>query len=380
MAGPLSGLRVIEFAGLGPGPFCAMMLADAGAEVLRLDRLATNNLAGNDATAVMHRNRRWSIAMDLKADAGRDAALNLIAGADAIIEGFRPGVMERLGLGPEAALARNPKLIYGRMTGWGQTGPWAETAGHDIDYIAITGALHAIGEKGGGPVPPLNLVGDFGGGGMLLAFGITAALLSARETGRGQVVDAAMTEGAALLMASTYGYRARGTMSAERGSNMLDGGAHFYGTYECADGGWMAVGAIEPQFYALLLEKTGVGGPGFDNQWNRDNWPNCKATLAAAFKSKSRDAWCAIFDGSDACVAPVLEMDEAADHPHNKARGSLIDIAGVTQPAPAPRFAATPADTPQPPRPHGADTERALRDWGLDDDAIATLRRDNAIT
>jgi len=379
MTGPLSGLRVIEFAGLGPGPFCAMMLADAGADVLRLDRLTASGLAGDDATAVMHRNRRWSAAMDLKSDAGRSAALKLMDGADALVEGFRPGVMERLGLGPDVALERNPKLVYGRMTGWGQTGPWAGMAGHDIDYIALTGALHAIGEKDGGPVPPLNLVGDFGGGGMLLAFGITAALLSARETGKGQVVDAAMTEGTALLMASTYGYKARGAMTLERGSNMLDGGAHFYGTYECADGGWMAVGAIEPQFYTLLLEKTGVGGPAFDDQWNRDNWPGCKEALAAAFKTKTRDNWCAIFDGTDACAAPVLDMDEAPKHAHNSARASFVEISGVPQPAPAPRFEGTPATTPIPPRAHGADTDQALRDWGLDEAEIEDLRRADAI-
>ena len=380
MAGPLSGLRVLEFAGLGPGPFCAMMLADAGADVLRLDRPTPSGLAGDDATAVMHRNRRWSVAMDLKSEAGREAALRLMDGAHALVEGFRPGVMERLGLGPEVALERNPKLVYGRMTGWGQSGPWAPMAGHDIDYIALTGALHAIGEKDGGPVPPLNLVGDFGGGGMLLAFGLTAALLEARTSGRGQVVDAAMTEGTALLMASTYGAKARGMMGRERGTNMLDGGAHFYATYECADGGWMAVGAIEPQFYALLLEKTGVGGPQFGDQWNRDNWPACKEALAAAFATRSRDEWCAVFDGSDACVAPVLDMDEAPDHPHNRARGSFIDVAGVTQPAPAPRFEGTPAATPAPPRPHGADTDRALEDWGFAAADIEALQNEQSRT
>ncbi|MHB8767187.1 MAG: CaiB/BaiF CoA transferase family protein, partial [Deferrisomatales bacterium] len=281
--GPLEGIRVVELAGIGPGPFCAMMLADMGAEVLRVDRAgagAKPDPIGNPGRYGITNRGRRSVAVDLKRPQGVEAVLRLVQGADALVEGFRPGVMERLGLGPEVCLARNPRLVFGRMTGWGQTGPLAPTAGHDINYIALTGALHAIGEPGRGPVPPLNLVGDFGGGGMLLAFGIVCALLEARASGRGQVVDAAMTEGAAALMAMVYGFKAMGQWRNERGANVIDGGAHFYGTYECADGRWVAVGAIEPQFYALLLEKTGAADPALRTQ-DRAAWPDLRPRLAA---------------------------------------------------------------------------------------------------
>lgn len=313
----------MEFTGIGPAPFCGMMLADMGAEVVRVARPGEKA----DRFNVMHRGRS-AVAIDLKSADGVEQALKLIDHADALIEGFRPGVMERLGLGPEVCAARNPRLVFGRMTGWGQSGPLAQTAGHDINYIALTGALHAIGRATENPPPPLNLIGDFGGGGMMLAFGIVCGILEARQSGRGQVVDAAMTDGAALLMAMTYGMEAAGSWTNRREDNWLDGGSHFYDTYKCADGKWVAVGAIEPQFYALLLEKLGL------------QVADAKA-LREVFLTKTRDEWCAIFEGSDACVAPVLDLDEAPKHPHNVARGTFIEIDGVMQPAPAPRFSRT---------------------------------------
>jgi alpha-methylacyl-CoA racemase len=348
MSGPLAGLRVIEFAGLGPGPFCGMMLADHGAEVIRIDRKNPEGLLSNAAGEVWNRSRK-NIAIDLKSADGIALVRKLCASADALIEGFRPGVMERLGLGPDVLLADNPKLVYGRMTGWGQDGPYAAMAGHDINYIALSGALHAIGRKDERPVPPLNLVGDFGGGGMFLAFGVLAAILNARRTGQGQVVDCAMTEGSAALMVIMYSMLAQGRWRDERGVNLLDSGAHFYDTYETKDGKFMSVGAIEPQFYRKFLAGLGLADdPQFAAQNDQSRWSALKQKVIAQFKTKTRAEWEAIFDGEDACVTPVLALTEAPQHPHNKARDAFVDIAGVRQPAPAPRYSATPSPTPQP--------------------------------
>ena len=376
--GPLAGVRVVEFAGIGPGPFCAMMLSDMGADVLRIDR---NGAAPRREPKfeILNRGRR-SVALDLKTVAGVEAALKLIAGADALIEGFRPGVMERLGLGPEVVLARSPKLVYGRMTGWGQDGPLRDAAGHDINYIALSGALSAIGTKAGGPVPPLNLVGDFGGGGMYLAFGLVCGILEARSSGQGQVVDTAMTDGASSLMAIIYGLRAWNFWQEGRESNWLDGGAPYYNTYECADGKWICIGSLEPQFYALLREKTGLADDDwFDDQMQRGEWPAQKARMAEIFKSKSRADWCEIMEGTDVCFAPVLSMAEAIEHPHNVARGTFVEIDGVVQPAPAPRFSRTATATPTPPVTAGHDNAAALADWGFGADEIAALEEAGAL-
>jgi len=369
--GPLSGLRIIEFAGIGPGPFCGMLLSDLGADVVRIDRKGGGRGAPSDVTS---RGRR-SVALDLKSPAAVETCLKLMEKADGIIEGFRPGVMERLGLGPDVALQRNPKLVYGRMTGWGQHGPYAHAAGHDMNYIAITGALHAIGtdEK---PVPPLNLVGDFGGGALYLAFGLLAGVIHARETGRGQVVDCAMSDGAASLMAMFYGFKAAGMWKEERRTNLLDGGAHFYDTYKCADGRWVSIGSIEPQFYALLLEKTGIDDPDFQRQMDRGAWPQLREKLAHVIAQKTRDEWTEIMGGTDVCFAPVLDLDEAPKHPHNVARKTFVEVEGVTQPAPAPRFSATPGRIQGPPPAIGAHSREALLEWGfsgleLDDLAAA---------
>ncbi len=359
MAGPLAGLKVVEMAGIGPGPFAAMLLADLGAEVLRIARPGTPVLA-HDVTA----RSRATVALDLRQAAGVEAALRFIERADVLVEGFRPGVMERLGLGPEACHARNARLVYGRMTGWGQHGPLAQAAGHDINYIAISGALHAIGRPGEAPVPPLNYVGDFGGGGMLLVVGVLAALLEARQSGRGQVVDAAMSDGAALLSAFMYGFKAAGRWSNQRGENMLDGGAHFYDSYACADGRHIAIGAIEPQFYAELRERCGIHDPIFDAQMDPTRWPLLKLKLADIFRTRTRDAWCALLEGSDACFAPVLDWDEAPQHAHNRARETFVTLDGVVQPAPAPRFSRTPAAPPT--RQQVTTPEAALRAWGAD--------------
>ncbi len=371
--GPLSGLKVLEFAGLGPAPFCGMLLSDLGADVVRIDRKGSGPSSPADVTS---RGRR-SVALDLKSPAAVEACLQLMARADGLIEGFRPGVMERLGLGPEVALARNPRLVYGRMTGWGQTGPHAQAAGHDLNYIAITGALAAIGMQDK-PLPPLNLVGDFGGGALYLAFGLLAGVIHARASGQGQVIDCAMTDGAASLMAMFYGFKAGGQWDATRRSNLLDGGAHFYDTYPCADGEWVSIGAIEPQFYALLLEKTGISDPQFQRQMSRDDWPELHDKLAAVIASRTRDEWCALLDGTDACFAPVLTMDAAPSHPHNAARATFVEVAGVTQPAPAPRFSATPGAIQGPPPKIGADNEAALADWGVPAQAIEALRAQGA--
>lgn len=362
MAGSLEGLKVVEFAGLGPAPFCCMLLADHGADVLRITRPTAPGVEAKVNPAdVLARGRR-TIPLDLREASGRDAALELIARADVVVEGFRPGVMERLGLGPDVCLARNPRVVYGRMTGWGQYGPLAQAAGHDINYIAISGALHAIGRAGEAPVPPLNMVGDFGGGGMMLAFGLMAALYEARQSGRGQVIDAAMTDGSALLSAMQYGMKAGGRWNNQRGENLLDGGAPFYDTYACADGKYVAVGAIEPQFYAALRERCGIEDPLFDGQMETARWPLLKLRLADIFRTRTRAEWCALLEGSDACFAPVLDWDEAPEHPHNREREAFVTLQGVVQPAAAPRFSRTPAAAPQSERRVALDA--ALAHWG----------------
>jgi alpha-methylacyl-CoA racemase len=372
--GPLSGLKVVEFAGIGPGPFCGMLLSDLGADVVRIDRKGQGRSSPADITS---RGRR-SVGLDLKNPDAIETCLKLIEGADAIFEGFRPGVMERLGLGPEVALKRNPKLVYGRMTGWGQFGPYANAAGHDMNYIAITGALHAIGTKDK-PVPPLNLVGDFGGGALYLAFGLLAGVLSARSTGRGQVIDCAMSDGAASLMAMFYGFKASGMWKDERRANLLDGGAHFYDTYQCADGKWISIGSIEPQFYALLLEKTGINDPEFAGQMNRGNWDSLRDKLAHVIAQKTQAEWCEIMDATDVCFAPVLDLDEAPKHPHNVARETFVELDGVVQPAPAPRFSVTPGAIQGPPPAIGAHDREALGDWGFSPAAIEALKASGAL-
>ncbi|MFV3371294.1 CaiB/BaiF CoA transferase family protein [Pseudomonas sp. NY15435] len=371
MAGPLTGMKVIEMVGLGPAPFCAMLLADMGAEVIRVQRPG-QELGERARFDVLGRGRR-AIALDLRRPEGVETLLQLTEGADALIEGFRPGVMERLGLGSGECLQRNPKLVYGRMTGWGQTGPLAQAAGHDINYIALTGALNAIGRPGEKPVVPHNYIGDFGGGGMLLAFGVLCALLEAQRSGLGQVVDAAMTDGTALLSAMMYGFRAAGRLSDERGVSLLDGGAHFYDTYECADGRHIALGAIEPQFYAEFLQRCGIDDPQFQGQMDPRQWPALKEKLSALFRQRNRQQWCELLEGTDACFAPVLDWAEAAEHPHNRERGTYLELDGVLQPAPAPRFSRTPAATPTT---ASGDSQSAavLRDWGLPQVRIDALK------
>jgi len=376
--GPLEGVKIVEFGGIGPGPHGAMMLADMGADVLRIDRRQTGLDLFDVRFNVMHRGRR-SVVLDLKKDEGVAAALELIDRADALIEGFRPGVMEGLGLGPDRCLERNPRLVYGRMAGWGQEGPLAKVAGHDINYISLVGALHSIGRRGEKPVPPLNLIGDMGGGGMLLAFGVVCGLLEAQRSGRGQVVDAAMVDGAAALMAFFYGFHAAGLWSDERGDNLLDGGAHFYDTYETADGRWVSIGSIEPQFYALLLELAGLDDPEFQQQMDPALWPDLREKVAAVFKTKTRDEWCEIMEGTDVCFAPVLTMVEATRHPHNVARNLFVEIDGVPHQAPAPRFSRTPGEIQGPPAEPGEHTESALRDWGFSDEMIEELSKAGAI-
>lgn len=373
--GPLKGIRILEFAGIGPGPFCAMLLADLGAEVVRLDRKEGPPGTRQDFVG---RGRR-SVVLDLKSPAAIEAALRLVEGADALIEGFRPGVMERLGLGPEVCLSRNPRLVYGRMTGWGQDGPLAHSAGHDMNYIALTGALWSIGRAGERPVPPLNLVGDYGGGGMLLAMGLLAALLEAKGSGRGQVVDAAMVDGAALLMAPIYAMLARGRWQNERGANMLDGAAPWYDTYECADGRFLSVGPIEPQFFELLLRTLGLDPAQHAGRMEPAHWPALKAELTAIFRTRTRDDWAGLFEGTDACVAPVLDLREAPAHPHNAARGTFQQRDGAVQPAPAPRFSRTPAAPGLPPPLRGEHTGQVLAEWGFAARDIEALRQAGAI-
>ncbi|MDX1605106.1 MAG: CaiB/BaiF CoA-transferase family protein [Candidatus Competibacterales bacterium] len=375
--GPLAGTRIVELAGIGPAPFAAMLLADMGAEVIRIVRRGHPPPFDfiDPSREVFSRGKRL-LTLDLKQSDELAAALELIVCADALIEGFRPGVTERLGLGPETCLARNPRLLYGRMTGWGQTGPLAPTAGHDINYIALSGALHAIGPADAPPPPPLNLVGDFGGGGMLLAFGLVCGLLETRRSGQGQVLDAAMIDGAALQMAMIYGLQATGGWQNHRESNILDGAAPFYRCYRCADGRYLAVGAIEPAFYRLLLERCGIDDPAFDAQWDRSRWPELCRRLAAVFATRDRDDWCARLTDSDACVTPVLDLDEALRYPHNAERATFVEAFGVTQPAPAPRFGRTPARAPAPPTPCEATT---LADWGLETATIEALRARGAL-
>ena len=372
--GPLTGVRILEFEAIGPGPFCGMMLADMGADVLLVDRPNDPRLgfARDRWYEVMLRGRR-SITLDLKSKQGVEAAMRLAARADAVIEGFRPGVMERLGLGPEELLARNPKLVIGRMTGWGQDGPLAPRAGHDINYIALAGVLHAIGRSGGAPVPPLNLVGDFGGGGMLLAFGIACGLLEAQRSGKGQVVDAAMVDGASSLAAMFWGMLAAKRWSETRGENVLDTGAPWYDCYETSDGKYVAIGSIEPKFYEELLQRLGISAQPLPAQHDRSGWPVLRKTFAEKFKAKTRDEWCAAFDGSDACFAPVLTFSEARAHPHNAARASFTDSGKVTQPAPAPRFSRTPGSIRRAPPERGAHGREALADWGFSKDETEGL-------
>ena len=376
--GPLTGLNVIELQGIGPGPFCGMMLADMGAEVVRIDRASA---AGQEARRpdALARGRR-SIAVDLKNPEGVEVVLRLAQSNDVLIEGFRPGVMERLGLGPEVCLERNPGLVYGRMTGWGQTGTLAHAAGHDINYISLTAALHSIGEKGRRPVPPLNLVGDFGGGGMLLAFGVVAALFERGRSGRGQVVDAAMTDGSALLMNGLFTMMNSGMWSPERGSNLLDGGAHFYGTYETKDGKYVSVGSIEPQFYALLLEKSGLGEQeNLAAQMDQEEWPGMQQRLEAIFRTRTRDEWDEIMLGTDICYAPVLDFQDAIAHPHNSSRSTFVEIGGVHQGAPAPRFSRTAPHTPSAAATPGAHTDEILSSFGFAGAEIAALRDSGAV-
>ena len=371
--GPLDGVRVIEIASLAPAPFGCMVLADLGADVLRVDRADRSGPQARTPVDPLVRGRR-SIGLNLKDRSGVDLLLRLIEGADVLVEGFRPSVAERLGFGPEECARRNPRLVFARMTGWGQEGPLAHTAGHDIDYIGISGALAPIGRAGERPVPPLNLVGDFGGGGMLLAVGVLAALVERERSGLGQVVDAAMVDGSALLTSFIYGMRATGTWQDQRGSNMLDGGAPWYDTYETADGGYVAVGAIEPQFYAALLDGLGLAGADLPGQLDPSGWPELRRRFAEVFASRGRDEWAEVFAGTDACVSPVLTMAETAGHPHAVARNAFIDVGGVTQPAPAPRFGRTAAAQPTPPPRPGADTDAVLADLGLSTGQVADLR------
>jgi len=379
MSGPLAGFRIIEFAGLGPAPFCGMMLADHGADVIRIDRIGGTVLGADPVREVWNRSRK-GIAVNLKDERGVRVVRKLCATADALIEGFRPGVMERLGLGPDTLLADNAKLVCGRMTGWGQDGPYANMAGHDINYIALSGALHAIGRKGEKPVPPLNLVGDFGGGGMMLAFGVLAALLNAQRTGQGQVVDAAMTEGSAMLMATIYSLRAQRRWHDERGVNLLDSASHFYDSYETSDGKYISVGAIEPQFYRAFLERLGLtDDPEFAAQNDQHAWPALKKVVAARIKSKTRAEWCAVFDGQDACVAPIMSLDEAPGHPHNKARGAFVEVAGVPQPAPAPRYSRSRTAVPAPLAIGAGTTNSVLASAGFAATEISELRQSGVI-
>ncbi|HBX99903.1 MAG: CaiB/BaiF CoA-transferase family protein [Pseudomonadota bacterium] len=374
--GPLTGIKVIEMAAIGPVPFCAMMLSDMGAEVIRIDRLSQKG-SGSSAN-VLYRGRK-SVAFDLKNSIALDSTLRLSDQADVILEGFRPGVMERLGLGPEVCLERNPKLIYGRMTGWGQSGPLSHAAGHDINYISIAGALGSMGYADRPPAPPLNLIGDFGGGAMYLLAGILAAIVERNSSGKGQVVDAAMTDGTASLLSPFYGLMAMGMWSTERYSNRLDGGAFYYGSYECSDGKYISLGSLEPQFYALLLEKCGITDETFKEQSDQEAWPIKREKMEALFKTKTQQEWCGILEGTDVCFAPVLNLKEAPDHPHNKTRQTFVKVQGVTQPAPAPRFSRTQGKIQSPAALTGENTEEVLSDWGFSDSEISNLKMNNMI-
>jgi alpha-methylacyl-CoA racemase len=369
--GPLAGFTIIELAGIGPGPFAGMMLADMGATVIQVDRPGGNPMAvlGHD---VLFRNRR-SVGVDLKSPDGVEVVLRMVEQADALYEGYRPGVAERLGLGPEDCLARNPRLVYGRMTGWGQEGPLAPRAGHDINYIALSGALYHSGRAGQPPTPALNLTGDFGGGGMLLAYGIVCALLEAQRSGEGQVVDAAMIDGSAAMMAMFFSMQAQGLLRPDRGTNMLDTGAHFYDAYETADGQWISLGSIEPQSYAQLRQHLGLDDDLFDQQINADAWPELKTRIAEVVRGRTRDEWDAILRDTDVCYAPVLSLAEVPDHPHHVARGTFVEIGGVAQAAPAPRFSRTPPDSPRPKVAAGTDTRAVLGNLGFADEEVQAL-------
>ena len=381
MGGPLSGVKVLEIAGIGPGPFAAMLLADMGADILRIDR-AQNCVGGNPDSPpadVLNRGRR-SVGLDLKNPDGVETLLRLVETSDALIEGFRPGVCERLGFGPDVCLERNPRLVFGRMTGWGQEGPYAQMAGHDINYISLAGALEPIGRAGEKPLPPLNLVGDFGGGGMFLAFGVVCALLEAKSSGKGQVVDAAMVDGSAVLMTMFHAFRAMGIWEDKRGSNLLDTGAWFYEVYETKDHKFISIGALEKQFYDELITLTGLKDePDLPWQHDKTTWPAMKERVAEVFMTKTRDEWCAILEGTDACFAPVLSMTEAPEHPHNVARGTFVERNGIVQPAPAPRFSRTTPEIQRPPSFPGQHTDEALVEWGFPADDVAKLRESGAI-
>ena len=374
--GPLKGIKIIEMAGIGPGPFCGMVLADLGAEVIRVDRASAKGTGSRQEAS--NRGKK-SIAVDLKSKEGVEIVLKLVQEADAIFEGFRPGVMERLGLGPEECMELNESLVYGRMTGWGQDGPLANAAGHDINYISLSGALAAIGRPGSPPVPPLNLIGDFGGGGMLLALGLVSALLESKQSGKGQVVDAAMTDGSALLMTMIYTMQSSGFWKDSMGSNMLDGGAHFYDTYECSDGKFISLGSIEPQFYKLLCDLAGFDNNLSSDQMSRDGWPEKKKAVKEIILTKTREEWCQIMEGTDGCFAPVLNMEEAPNHPHNKARQTFIELEGATQPAPAPRFSRTNPEVQSSPSLVGEHTDEILQSLNLGADEIEKLKTSGSV-
>jgi alpha-methylacyl-CoA racemase len=378
--GPLAGVRIVELGGIGPGPYAAMLLSDLGAEIVRIDRIAASD-SGVPMDAkfnLLHRGRR-SVAMDLKKPEAVAAVLRLVKHADALIEGFRPGVTEKLGLGPDECLAANPRLVYGRMTGWGQDGPLAQAPGHDMNYIALTGALHCIGERGGKPVPPLNLVGDFGGGSLFLALGIVSAILEARTSGSGQVVDAAMVDGAASLMTLVYGMHAAGYWTDERGTNRLDTGAPWYSVYETSDGKFVALASNEPRFYKVTLELMGLAGRDLPDQHDRESWPKMKMLFAEVFRTKTRDEWCSLMAGHEVCFAPVLSLAEAPQHPHMKARATFVERDGVPQPAPAPRFSRTPGEIQASPARVGEHTDEALVDWGFSEDDVKALHAAGAV-
>lgn len=373
--GPLVGYKIVEIAGIGPVPMCAMLLSDMGAEVLRVERVVHGGLGVMIPPKfnLLNRGRR-SVGIDLSKRQGVEIVLRLVEQADGFMEGFRPGVAERLGIGPKDCFSRNPKLIYGRATGWGQEGPFAQMAGHDINYISLVGALHAIGRSGGEPVPPLNLLGDFGGGALYLAFGIVCGLLEVSKSGQGQVVDAAMVDGVASLMTFFWGLKAMGIWTDQRGENLLDTGTHFYNVYETADGKYVSIGSIEPKFYAELLRLTGIEENDLPQQMDRAKWPEMRELFRAIFKRKTRDEWCTIMEGTDVCFAPVLSMEEAPNHPHNKSHGTFVEIDGVVQPAPAPRFSRTKPEIPFPPLDQRQPTDSALTNWGFTTDEIAKLR------
>jgi alpha-methylacyl-CoA racemase len=380
MAGPLAGVKIVELVGIGPGPFAAMLLADMGADVLRVHRVESVERGFDPGgVPVLDRNRR-SVGVDLKHPDGVETVLRLVATADALLEGFRPGVTDRLGVGFDACAARNPRLVYGRMTGWGQEGPLANAAGHDINYIALAGALAHFGRADAKPTPPLNMVGDFGGGGMFLAFGVVCGILEARTSGKGQLVDAAMVDGTAVLMSMMWGLRHLGAFDEQhRGGNVLDTGAPFYDTYECADATFIALGSLEPQFYAELITLTGLAAEDLPTQMDRDGWPRLRERFTELFRTKTRAEWCALLEGTDACFAPVLTMSEAAEHPHIQARDTIVEYDGVLQPAPAPRFSRTAPELARPAPTPGEHTDDALRDWGFRDADVASLRDGGAI-